>query len=717
MKIRCLLGLAIGLFALTGCQTENVPPTAEPTTIVDMPTSTATAVPNTPTPSPTPEPTATATAVPLSETQPLSDPDSALDEASAQSALPFAEAIELGNEMLFKSKWNLAEEMFLQAIDAEPENPEGYARLAYLYVYRPETKSAAVEFAEQAFTLAPDDSEVAAYLVLALTANGRFDEATPLAENIVSLAYDKPFVQAVVADLYLKTGRHDEAQSLINQAIALDSIARVKQWPDIYRIQLAKLVSTQDFGSAIASSFGYVSHFPEFAPAYYSQAWVYEQAGRPGRISSQIVADGLAIDPNFVPLLVISAKLFDLDGDLIAAQNNCERIIEILPESPDGYVCTGMVYLSKGDYETALASYDSALSLDPNAFEAYLGRGQVFFQQDDCEQAKVDWTAVTELNPYSVEGWASLGLANICLEEMAAAATAVEQAIGLNPQNPEPHYTMGTLYLQTNEYRLAEAEFQLAIELSPQIQNRYLKAFGESLIGQGICPTDVNEDLAAYLCAGKAMLNAEENLLAVNAFAAALEFDLESTIALENSVLAYANLGMCELAENHLERLLAIQGENALATNAYDECVTNEIALNTYRASIPQEQMLPSAEAIDLALDAALQIPGVEDAQAWIEYNAEVEDNIFYFHYISAYSFPSDEFNTQLRKVVAAVTEGFVLSDEYPYYLVVWAHADFDETPEDGFMLSSRVAVSWYLGYFSDEVFQANWWSLADLLE
>jgi Tfp pilus assembly protein PilF len=143
---RVLFLLTVLILVTTGCgETEEAIPTNTP---VPTPVPTATA---TPVPTPTLEPTAT--------------------------TIPAADFVAEGDELLWESDWEGAEAAYAQAIELHPSDPLAYAHLAYLHVQRPQTQKQALDEAQQAVDLAPEDAEILAYLVKVLDYNARFDEA------------------------------------------------------------------------------------------------------------------------------------------------------------------------------------------------------------------------------------------------------------------------------------------------------------------------------------------------------------------------------------------------------------------------------------------------------------------------------------------------------------------------------------------------------------
>lgn len=75
------------------------------------------------------------------------------------------------------------------------------------------------------------------------------------------------------------------------------------------------------------------------------------------------------------------------------------------------YFNRGTAYYEKGDYDRAIADYDSAIFLDPGDADAYLNRGIAYSQKGDHDRAIADFNNAIRLNPDSAPAYAGRGLA------------------------------------------------------------------------------------------------------------------------------------------------------------------------------------------------------------------------------------------------------------------------------------------------------------------
>src|SRR5262249_43997183 len=90
----------------------------------------------------------------------------------------------------------------------------------------------------------------------------------------------------------------------------------------------------------------------------------------------------------------VQARLQDFDGALAGYTRALE-----LRATGAAHNNRGNIYLQRGDFQAAIADFDSAIRLDPNDYYPRWGRGRAYTRQGEHAKALADYTAALRLNP------------------------------------------------------------------------------------------------------------------------------------------------------------------------------------------------------------------------------------------------------------------------------------------------------------------------------
>jgi len=99
-----------------------------------------------------------------------------------------------------------------------------------------------------------------------------------------------------------------------------------------------------------------------------------------------------------------------LGTDLVAALNDTDEALKLLPLNLDVRETRGFVYLKLGDPALALNEYNAALTIDPNRALALYGRGLAKTKMGDATGGKNDQAAALTINPEVAQDFAMYGL-------------------------------------------------------------------------------------------------------------------------------------------------------------------------------------------------------------------------------------------------------------------------------------------------------------------
>ena len=110
----------------------------------------------------------------------------------------------------------------------------------------------------------------------------------------------------------------------------------------------------------------------------------------------------------------------------------------------------GLAYLDAGQFQRAMAFFDTAIDTEPDNADAYFGRGLVYHELQQYQQAITDF----------------------------------DRAIGIDPGHPYAHFQRGFVFYQLEQYEQAVVDYTRAIEISPDAWAYALRSAAYGRLGQ-----------------------------------------------------------------------------------------------------------------------------------------------------------------------------------------------------------------------------------------
>jgi tetratricopeptide (TPR) repeat protein len=156
----------------------------------------------------------------------------------------------------------------------------------------------------------------------------------------------------------------------------------------------------------------------------------------------------------------------------------------------------GLYYADKGDYESAITSYNTAIELNPEDVYSYNNRGLVYIDLGNYDKAIVDFNKAIDLDPNYDKAYFNRALAYEELRRVNEARQDFEKAIELTTDptirayaekeliklktidnsidnDSVSHYNSGEKYYEGGNFDQAIVEFTKTIELNPNYIDAY----------------------------------------------------------------------------------------------------------------------------------------------------------------------------------------------------------------------------------------------------
>ena len=140
----------------------------------------------------------------------------------------------------------------------------------------------------------------------------------------------------------------------------------------------------------------------------------------------------------------------------------------------DQWFRSGNIHFQQGEFEAAIADFDTALQINSQYVPAYFRRGiaKVCLRREN--DAVVDFDEALRLNPQDSAAYLGRGIAKANLGRSKEAITDYDEALRLNPQNAVAYHYRGDVKHRLNRNKEAIADYDEALRLNPQEINVYI---------------------------------------------------------------------------------------------------------------------------------------------------------------------------------------------------------------------------------------------------
>jgi tetratricopeptide (TPR) repeat protein len=135
-----------------------------------------------------------------------------------------------------------------------------------------------------------------------------------------------------------------------------------------------------------------------------------------------------------------------LQGDLKAAQAAFEKVTEVDPQNPDGWVNIGRAALQEGDLLRARAVLEQALALNPKLARTNFFYGSLMKSTGDYDQAAAHFEIVLSQYPRDRVALNNLGRVLFLERKYPEAVKVLQQVLAVDPEDLQAHYNLMLCY-------------------------------------------------------------------------------------------------------------------------------------------------------------------------------------------------------------------------------------------------------------------------------
>jgi cellulose synthase operon protein C len=444
--------------------------------------------------------------------------------------------VSLGNFYQTRGRFPEAEALFKRAISAVPDDPSPRLSLASLYIAENKLGQAE-EFLRQSTKDFPNDSVGYRMLGDFYFANDQLDKATAEYATLYQNHSKDLVVKKNYIQLLILKDRLDEARQLNDEV--------VKARPDdpdakVYKGEIE--IRSGKASDAVNTLQAVLKNDPDNAVAHYQQGLAFNQLGNINRAEAEW-REAVRLHSDIVEAHRALAGVAIHRNDISGLAQEADKIIELQPAAPDGYLLRAVAEIDRKQYLAADDYIHRSLLKEPNNPAAYVQLGNLRSVQKQYPEAQKAYQQALDQDPNSTDALG--GVLNVDLEEKQPdkAIATVKTQLASHPSNVGFHIMLGQLLMdEQKDLAGAEAEFKQASDLD--------KKNSEAIIKLGVVQNErgnVDQALQTYLNGSKT--NPKEitfYLLAGGIYESRQDWDH---------------------AKQQYQKVLEIQPENPLASN------------------------------------------------------------------------------------------------------------------------------------------------------
>jgi tetratricopeptide (TPR) repeat protein len=243
---------------------------------------------------------------------------------------------------------------YQEAIKRDPKRVDYWIQLARIQVYADQSEDA-VETAQSAILLEPENSTAHAVHALALDWSGNYTDAGDAVVRAIQLDSNNALAHAYYAEILVDQQRWSQARDAVNRALQLDPNSM-----DAYRVFGYYLEATSNYEEAIEQYKAAIKINPNLG-FLYMQVGVNYRILEQYDLAIQYFQRASAIDPNDIePYRSISRTYFQI-GEYGAAAQYLEEALQIDPVNALIHGDLGKIYFKSLNYENAIIELGCAI--------------------------------------------------------------------------------------------------------------------------------------------------------------------------------------------------------------------------------------------------------------------------------------------------------------------------------------------------------------------
>jgi tetratricopeptide (TPR) repeat protein len=304
--------------------------------------------------------------------------------------------VEQGLAAYQKPDWPAALDLYRQATEADPENPDAQTRLAELSLNMRASAASvddALRYAREAVRLAPESAEAHRQLSRALREKGDVVEAEREARAAVRLAPEASNTHATLAVVLVRQGRSVEAMAEAREALRTQTDDRASQG------LVVEIARRKDYASATVLLREFLAARPNDAAARVELGLiVWDQRDIDG--AEQQFREAVRLEPGFAYARYNLGRLLWVERkDSPAAIAQAREVVRIAPDNAWHHWLLGSALSDAGQFDEGRRALLESLRIYPGNGAAHWNLGVLYERTGDRAAALREYREAARLEP------------------------------------------------------------------------------------------------------------------------------------------------------------------------------------------------------------------------------------------------------------------------------------------------------------------------------
>lgn len=356
-----------------------------------------------------------------------------------------------------------AEPLFKAALKARPQDAKGRTAYAVALLSRGNDEQAMAELRNVAET---DTGSLAdKSLISTLLRSQRFDDALAAIDHLQKKDPKNPEAADLRGRVFLARQDNIGARKSFEQAVAVAP----EYFPSLLALVSLDLLEKQP-ARARSRFESMLERDPRNTRVTLALADVYERSGAKPEMVTKLLTEAVRLNPTDPALRVVLVEHYLRARDPGAAKAAMEEASAAFPRDLGVLGVLGRMQLSRGDYEQAASTYNTAAAASPQSVDALLRLSETHFKMKKLDAAQQDLLRALERQPMSIAAQRGL-IALALLERKPAVALSYARTLQSQyPDKPFGHLLEGDVHTAAGNSGAALIAYRAALQRQPDTE-------------------------------------------------------------------------------------------------------------------------------------------------------------------------------------------------------------------------------------------------------